>query len=130
MRQDLARLRRGDPEHAAKAGGEVAVVAEAGLDRQRRDVVLALGKPLERDGEAQSQRIARDRLPRGRAELAREVKRRATQRATKSAEVPAVCWRAGEECPRPLDSQPLPRPKRAIVVARIGEGSRKQSQQQ
>ena len=99
-------------------------------DRQRRDVVLALGKPLERDGEAQSQRIARDRLPRGRAELAREVKRRAAQRATESAEVPAVCWRAGEECPRPLDSQPLPRPKRAIVVARFGECSRKQSQQQ
>src|SRR5439155_24068534 len=116
-RQDLARLRRCHPEHAAEAGAEVAVVAEAGLDRQRRDVALAIGEPLERHAEAESKGIARDRLPRGRAELARQVERRAAQRATESGEIPADRRRAGEERLRPLDPEPLPRPEPAMAVA-------------
>src|SRR5207247_10460376 len=88
-RQDLARLRRCHPEHAAEAGAEVAVVAEAGLDRQRRDVALALGQPLERNAETQPHGIARDRLPSDSAELAREVERRAAQLTTESGEIPA-----------------------------------------
>src|SRR6266542_2634161 len=66
--QDLSRLPRRDPERAAEPGAEVAVVAEAGLDCQRRAVALALGEPLQRQAEPQSQGIARDRLHRDRAD--------------------------------------------------------------
>src|SRR5205814_5294330 len=96
----------------------------------RRDVALALGEPLQRHGEAQSQGVARDRLPSGRAELTRQVERRTPERASESAKIPPVCRRAGKESPRPLDPQPLPRPERAMVIAGIREGSREQSQQQ
>ena len=49
--QDLPSLLRRDPEHAAEARAEVAVVAEAGVGRQGRDVALAFREPLERDAE-------------------------------------------------------------------------------
>jgi hypothetical protein len=128
--QDLSRLRGCDPEHGSKAGAEVTVVAESRLGRYGRDVVLAGGEPPEPDAETQPQDITRDRLPDGRAELARQVERRTAQRPTETADIPAVCRRAREEGPGTLDSQPLSRSKRMIIVASTGEGSGQRPQQQ
>jgi hypothetical protein len=107
----------------------MAVVREAGIGCEHREVMLTVGQSLDREGQAEPEDISGDRFPRCSPELSGQVERRAAQRLSEALQIPAHRRGAREHRPGVLDPQPLARAEPTHLL-RGRERSRQRGQQQ